>query len=164
MISKSGKTIICFLVLTLAGFIYGCTPRTALSADEQKQQKMIVEVIKSPCYGDCPVYDFKVFSTGQAELEAKNNMNWVGSYASRMSRSKIGHIRKMFERIDFFSLEDQYTSLESDAPTTEIWYKKGDQEKKVKFYGDGPEDLKNLITELQEIVDDTEWKRTVSEM
>jgi hypothetical protein len=104
------------------------------------------------------------YSTGNAELEAKNNMNWVGSYAARMSKSKISHIRKMFEKADFFSLEDQYSTLESDRSTTEVWYKKGDQEKKVRLYGEGPEELKSLIDELQEIVDDIEWKRKVSEM
>ena len=141
----------------------GCTKKAAPTG-EDLASKLILEVKRSPCYGDCPVYDFRVYSNGYAELDAKKNTNWVGAYSSRLSTSKMSGIKKMFQKAEYFSLEDSYSSTASDLPSTNIYYKYRGEEKTVNLYGDGPEQLKTLIDDIIKTVDEIEWKRKVTEM
>ena len=70
----------------------------------------------------------------------------------------------MFQKADYFSLEDSYSSTATDLPSTNIYYKYRSDEKTVNLYGDGPEQLKTLIDEIIKTVDEIEWKRKVTEM
>ena len=157
------KTFYSFLFITGVLVSTGCTKRAVPSGDELAS-KLIIEVKRSPCYGDCPVYDFRVYSNSFAELDAQKNTNWVGAYSARLSTGKMSGIKKMFQKSEFFTLEDSYSSPATDLPTTEIYYKHKGQEKTIKVYGDGPEQLKTLIEGIVETVDDIEWKRKVTEM
>jgi hypothetical protein len=91
-------------------------------------------------------------------------MNWVGSYQARVRSNVIGKTRKYFQTAEFFTLEDSYSVPASDLPTTEILYRSKDGEKKVKYYGSGPDRLKVLMEELEDLVDEIEWKRKVTDM
>ena len=158
------KTFIPLLLLIMVSGLVNCSPKITPSEEEDLASKLLLEVVKSPCYGDCPVYDFRIYSNGIARLDAKNNMNWVGAYQAKISRSRINHMKNLFNNAEFFTLEDQYTSTASDLPSTEIYYKKDSEEKRVKLYGEGPERLKDLISELEKEVDELDWKRMVTEM
>lgn len=121
---------------------------------------LLYELETTSCYGTCPVFKLQVYTNGYVKLEGKKHLDLIGQFESSLSKEQMNALKEEFEKISFFNLKDSYTSNFTDLPTKYITYHKDGESKQVMAYDNIPKDLKSLIKQLENLVDDLDWKET----
>jgi len=119
---------------------------------------VVFEQKKTPCYGDCPVYELKIYDNRTVEIEANQNLDLKGHFMAKISKERFDQIKNAFDQSDFFQYEEEYTSNMTDLPSTIITYRKGEKAKTIIDYDKAPESLKNLEKKLHNLIDELNWK------
>ena len=77
--------------------------------------ELVVTLQKTPCYGECPVYNFQVLDDGRATLSVgritseKFGLNLKeGDYEGTISSEKIQEIIDLAESVDYHNLKVKY--------------------------------------------------------
>ena len=105
----------------------------------------IIEMTKGPCFGTCPVYEFRIDGLGNATFKGTNFVTKEGEHSKQFSAAETNAIFDEFKTADFWSLEDEYTAPVTDLPTTWLSFYFMDRNKKIMCYYDMPVRLVNLI-------------------
>jgi len=121
--------------------------------------KLIIELETTSCYGTCPVYHLQIYSNGNAILNGIEHLDKIGNFKSNIEKEKLNELITSFENASFFELKDSYQSKFLDLPTKYISYYKNGESKKIMAYDKIPLVLSNLITELKQLVDTLEWEK-----
>ncbi len=134
----------------------------AIACASQKNQppKLLMEMSRSSCMGVCPVYIMQIYDNGLVQLVGEKNIEQIGTYKAMLTSEELIALKKQFDEIDFFTLEDEYVKRVSDLPTTYISYTLGDQTKRIKDYYGAPEGLKNLENYIQNYLKELKWDST----
>jgi len=109
------------------------------------QKKLIISLNKTACFGTCPVYKIKIYNNQSAIFEGVKFVEKEGSYNFKISKKEINTILNKAKKINFQKMEDEYTELITDLPTTYIMI----NNKQIKDYYGAPKELK----ELEEIIE-----------
>jgi len=109
------------------------------------QKKLIISLNKTACFGTCPVYKIKIYNNQSAIFEGVKFVEKEGSYNFKISKKEINTILNKAKKINFQKMEDEYTELITDLPTTYIMI----NNKQIKDYYGAPIELK----ELEEIIE-----------
>ncbi|MBT7896773.1 MAG: hypothetical protein HN564_07225 [Flavobacteriales bacterium] len=115
------------------------------SSTYEIQKKLIISLNKTACFGTCPVYKIKIYNNQSAIFEGIKFVEKEGSYNFKISKKEINTILKKAKKINFQKMEDEYTELITDLPTTYIMI----NNKQIKDYYGAPKELK----ELEEIIE-----------
>lgn len=115
------------------------------SSTYEIQKKLIISLNKTACFGTCPVYKIKIYNNQSAIFEGVKFVEKEGSYNFKISKKEINTILKKAKKINFQKMEDEYTELITDLPTTYIMI----NNKQIKDYYGAPKELK----ELEEIIE-----------
>ena len=119
---------------------------------------VIVEVVTTPCFGQCPVFDFHVEENGRAYFNGKRFVEFEGKYTTKLTDDQLNLIFKKAKKIDFFELESVYDEENvMDLPATYVFLRKGDQSKKIKARYNVPEDLKSYNRWLVDWIQTLQW-------
>lgn len=147
------------LLLFLLG-INGCknTEKAATGGNNLNRSAADNELLfrfeKTPCLGQCPVYEAEVYRSGKGRFNGKYHVEPEGQYAFWLPKAVLEHIEREAGQLNFFSLQDQYLSQATDFPSTFLTlYSKG-KSKTVQVEGEAPEALLNLNQYIhQQIMD-----------
>ena len=142
------------IVLGMVFFMFSCS-----SSKKFQEENICISMEKTSCYGHCPVYTINIYNNGYVKLEGRENIDKIGSFKSKISRERLDNLIELFINSDFFSLEDSYTSLFKDLPTTFVYFSKDNKSKKIKDYDGAPEKLKHLEEELVLLLENLSWKK-----
>jgi hypothetical protein len=71
---------------------------------------------RTECYGSCPSYKLIVSSDGAVAFTGKKYVKTVGSAQGRINPDQMKQLVAAFERIDYFSLRDDYGANGVYAP------------------------------------------------
>ena len=115
------------------------------SSTYEIKKKLIISLNKTACFGTCPVYKIKIYNNQSAIFEGIKFVEKEGSYNFKISKKEINTILKKAKKINFQKMEDEYTELITDLPTTYIMI----NNKQIKDYYGAPKELK----ELEEIIE-----------
>ena len=156
MIKLLAILLIVCLVITGFGACKTEQETLAINLDE-----VIITLERTACYGFCPVYTITIFGNGTVQYEGKEHVQTVGNQETEISEEKIRQIIREFERIDYFSLNDEYTERTiTDAPSAITSITMNMETKTIKHYhGDfsAPEELTELEDKIDEIVNSEQW-------
>ncbi|MFC1946547.1 DUF6438 domain-containing protein [Chloroflexota bacterium] len=145
-----------------------CLVVTGLGACKAEQEtpannldEVIITLERTACYGFCPVYTITIFGNGTVQYEGKEHVQTMGNQETEISEDKIRQIVEEFEKIDYFSLNDEYTERTiTDAPSAITSITMNMETKTIKHYhGDfsAPEELTELEDKIDEIVNSEQW-------
>jgi hypothetical protein len=140
--------IICLLLLILGS----CS---ILSPRNSENQLFYLE--KTACYGECPVYTLKIYSTGKMEYYGIRNTKFTGEYCADIPNRELEKLKLEFKKEKYFAMQDVYQSKASDLPTTITGYSERRNAKRITDYDKAPEALKHLEKMLEMIADTTNW-------
>ncbi len=113
-----------------------------IKSTNQNQQKEITELSlnmkKSGCFGECPIYDLAVQSDGKVIFDGKKYTKKIGKVESRLDKEKIKELINEIEKTKFFSLDNAYNydskncpvSM-SDLPNITLYIKLNGEEKTI---------------------------------
>ena len=123
------------------------------------EKNILIEFEKTSCSGTCPVFSVKIASTGFVIYEGKENVDMIGVYKSNLSENQLNQLINQFDNTDFFNLKNSYKSFMMDLPTKYITYYKNGQKKRIEAYDNIPDQISNLIGQIDELIEQMEWKK-----
>ena len=148
-----------FLLLAFAFFIAACE-----NDGYQYTGQDVIELEKDPCFGTCPVYQFKIDGKGNATFLGEKNVGKEGNWKRVFPPAETNELFQAFEQGDFWGFEDEYTAQVTDLPTTWVTFRMAGKEKKIKDYYGAPPALKELEKKAELLAESEEgWQKTGSE-
>lgn len=126
---------------------------------QTSQPYLAVSLTKTACYGQCPVYNFKLYSDCTATYNGTAFTDKIGDWKSKLTKKQFNSIIAEFKRSDFFEFKDRYYSEISDLPTTYLYYSDSNRDKKIMDYYGAPQELKDLEAMVEGLIDKLEWQQ-----
>lgn len=134
-------------------FILGCS-----ALKQSKDEKPVLFIEKSACYGPCPVYKSEIFLSGKMTFQGTSNTKLKGHYCANISKKDLSRLLAAFNNDTYFSFKDAYLSRVKDLPTTITGINYKEKHKKIQDYDKAPTELKALEKMFETLVDTTSWK------
>ncbi len=137
-------------------------PREKLLADAiaNYPDSLIAMLKKTPCYGRCPVFSFKIYSSGFVDYYGKANTEMEGLYSGKLTDENVAIVLKKIEKINFFELNNIYDTNVTDFPSVNVYANKDGKKKQIIDRQGGPKDLKELEALLDEMIKTVKWTKS----
>jgi len=157
------------LSLALLGLSVGCngagySDRTVISQGIPKDLKITLE--RTECFGFCPVYKLTIAADGSVVFEGRRFVKQEGVTKSSVSPERLKQLMAEFDRVNFFSLEDDYSetrlSCPTDQPSAITSIRINGKSKTINHYlgclePKVPKGLTELENKIDEIVNTAQW-------
>ena len=133
-------------------------------------QDLMITLERTACYGFCPVYKLTITADGAVVFEGRQFVKQEGAtIKSAISQERLKQLMAEFDRVKFFSLEDDYmnnprvcaeyrtdnssafTSVRIDGKSKAVRHYHGCSGPKV------PKELTELEDKIDEIVNTAQW-------
>ncbi|HEX2488543.1 MAG TPA: DUF6438 domain-containing protein [Blastocatellia bacterium] len=142
----------------------GYSDRAVIPQDIPRDLKITLE--RTECFGFCPVYKLTITADGSVVFEGRRFVKQEGVTISSVSPERLKQLMAEFDRVNFFSLEDDYSEIRLSCPTdqpsavTSIRIK--GKSKTVNHYlgclePKVPKGLTELENKIDEIVNTAQW-------
>ncbi|MCH8331339.1 MAG: hypothetical protein IH946_08145 [Bacteroidetes bacterium] len=125
--------------------------------NNSSNESTLIELKKTSCRGQCPVYTIIIYTTGKMTYKGEKNVEKQGRYEKKMSEEGIEKLIKTFKAAKFWDFKDEYTSRITDLPTTFISFSNKGKTKKIRDYHGAPEELKALEKMIEDIANAEGW-------
>lgn len=143
----AGKCFNAILMVLVSLLLFSCSgPKTIAEED------LLIEMKRTPCYGNCPVYTLKIDKNGKGLFEGVENVEKIGKFSFSLRHDELQELEKTFRQINFYQLKNIYEASVSDLPTTYISYHKDGRRKKIMDYYGAPEELRTLENNIETLV------------
>lgn len=130
-------------------------PETSKSAGDS----LVMEFSKTPCYGQCPVYNVKVYESGYAVWEGKNFTDRMGVYSTQIAASERQKFFAEAEAEGFFDFDKSYdNSMVQDLPSTSLMIQMDEERHRVTIRMAVPKDVKDYFEGAQEWFENQDWQ------
>ena len=155
---KKHLLFVVFLILVILSMT-GCAGNQTNTRSNLND--LVITLERTPCYGTCPVYTLTLFGDGKVVYEGKDFTKIRGRAETTISQAKIEQLVSEFEKIKYFSLNDNYTERTiTDAPSVITSITIDGKTKSIEHYhGDfsAPETLTQLEDKIDKIVNSDQW-------
>lgn len=128
--------------------------------EESPKDSLVVVYQRTPCFGTCPIFTFKLYESGYATYKGENFVDKMGNFEGLAPINAFDEIRKKADEIGYFQMKDSYNDpMVSDLPATitEIMSDAGTR-KYVKNRYNGPAEIQQLYPVIDSIIENIEWK------
>ena len=117
-----------------------------------------ISLVRTPCYGLCPVYEVIFHRDGKAEFTAQENLPKLGKFVGQVRLGTYGRLCYLIENSHFADLKPSYRAAWTDDTTCILTVTRGKITKAVSDYGRvGPIELWAIQELIDAIRDKTEW-------
>jgi len=142
--------------------ILACKTLKKTNTGKRLDQSTLFSSIKREyCYGNCPVYELRIFKNGDAIYHGIGNVELQGWYYSKLDNTDLDKLREKAREINYIDLDSTYYHPQGvDAPytTTSILINK--TFKKVRRQLKYPPKLLSFERVFDEIIESTNWEKT----
>lgn len=122
---------------------------------------VFITIERTSCFGSCPAYSAQIYTDGTVIYKGVDSVKITGEKQYKIPRERIKRLLEAFEKIDYFSLKDEYRTDENgmsvtDLPETITSISINGKRKQVINYYYGPkklDELENLIDFLTDLND-----------
>ncbi|MBT8220763.1 MAG: hypothetical protein KJP00_13115 [Bacteroidia bacterium] len=148
-----------YLIIVFCSMITmnSCASKKKIVTDTT-QLTRVLEVSKSPCFGECPVFTLSVYDNGLAVLDGQDNLKHIGLYHKILDKKVMASLMKTCDEAQLFSLKDSYMRRVMDLPTTSLAYSSDGQTKNISGNMDFPDGFKKVIKEVMDMIDEEDWE------
>ncbi len=117
------------------------------------QNKPLIFLQKTACYGTCPIYKATLYSNGKIVYKGDKFTPYIGEIETQLPEKDLMHLIDEYEKIQFGQYSSQYVNDKiSDVPSTIIQYK----EKQIIMRGfEVPPKLTALISKTEKMIEKT---------
>jgi hypothetical protein len=126
------------------------------AADVQEDAGSLRIVLeREACFGECPVYRLTIEGSGAVTFEGRGAVLVEGIVRTRIDPARVAALAARFRTANFQDLRDSYSGPGSDAPTYRLTFAQGARAKTVVDYLGTRAGMPAVVTELQQLVDET---------
>jgi hypothetical protein len=131
---------------------------------------VVITLERYECYGECPVYSISIRGDGTVVYKGKKFVKVKGERRYKIPKEKVAELVDKFYEIDYFSLEDEYTTVVdadgsvtvvTDLPGAQTSITIGGRTKRVYNYFGGPAALEELERQVDEITESVKYVRRI---
>jgi membrane dipeptidase len=128
-------------------------PGTAAGAQALATAAGPIEITlqRTPCFGTCPEYTVTLRDDGTVSYVGRQYVRVSGQHSWKIDPSAVRALAREMVAAGFFELQDVYTDLRTDNPTTYTSLTIGTRSKKIKDYVSGPPTLKDIEKRIDEV-------------
>jgi ankyrin repeat protein len=76
-----------------------------------------ITLARTGCFGTCPSYNVEVRGDGSVLYEGRGYVAFTGTHRGLVPQSNVIELAKLFEKADYYSLQNEYTASVTDSPT-----------------------------------------------
>jgi Domain of unknown function (DUF6438) len=127
-----------------------------------EQRYVVAKIKKTPCYGQCPVYEAEFWSDGTATFKGVNNVKNMGDFEAKFDPKIAREISDRADRIGYFSMNGEYPmggEKIADLPYTITEIRRGDMIKHIDNNYDSPPALQEFEEYLAALAAGMEWRK-----
>lgn len=124
--------------------------------------QLLLSFSKKGCYGNCPEYDFKMFSNGHLVYVGQAKVKNLGNYEARIDPLRIYKIYQIADQYQFFQMDNFYPKngkLIGELPSTHTFLKKEAIEKTIHNNHDSPAELRKFESFLEDWINTILWNK-----
>ena len=144
----------------VVGLLSSCM-HSEVEIDMADLDDLTIELVRTRCYGTCPVYAVEIKGDGTATYCGVGFVKEAGERSRKIELSKIIQLVDAFEAANFYALDDEYAATVTDNPTTVLSIVHKGRNKSVVDYVGEQAGMPKVVTELQDAVDEiagaAEW-------
>ncbi|MBT5402189.1 MAG: hypothetical protein HOL28_01965 [Crocinitomicaceae bacterium] len=131
---------------------------TATDSGVFEMGEVVTVLERGACFGRCPIYKVKIYSSGYASYEGVNFVDQIGLYQTQFSEKELADIA--LKGIEF-GLDTMALSYDqprvTDLPTTYIGTTINGELKTIKMRYGYPESLRHYRNFLEELIKSKTW-------
>ena len=144
------------ILLALSFFLL--TAQKCSKEKYEHTENSVIEIVKTPCFGSCPEYSFKIKGNGMAEYNGKRSVELEGTHVRTFPPDTANYVFNAFVDANLWQYKNEYTEQVTDLPTTYLSFTHEGKTKRIKMYYGYPEELENLANMLQELAFSKGWQ------
>lgn len=84
---------------------------------DTNERTFFASIVRTPCYGNCPTYEMKIYTDGFVELRGIRGIDLIGKYTTQISQNQIQNFKIRANRTGFMDMEDSYDGMITDVPS-----------------------------------------------
>jgi membrane dipeptidase len=123
----------------------------AATPQASAQDPIEITLERTICFGTCPAYTLSIKGDGTVSYTGTQFVKTTGSHTWKIDPAAVRALAKEMQDAGYFDLQDSYTSLMTDNPTTYTSLTIGSRTKKIKDYVAGPPRLKELEARIDDV-------------
>lgn len=145
------------IIFFLALLTYACldTPKPLKVKESQK----VIEMSKSPCFGNCPEYNITIYETGIATFQGIRNTDRLGLFMKKIGQERVQQIINKCVSANLMQFQDVYKSDVPDLQTVTIVYYEGKEKKTIAGKRERPLKVLEIEELLDEIAFSADWEK-----
>ena len=89
--------------------------------NKNTENRILIEYYRGPCYGQCPIYLFRLYSNGNAEFYGRNFVTMTGKWERKYPKETVD-LADNFLKSNIYSFKDYYEREVSDASEVDLAY------------------------------------------
>lgn len=138
--------------------------KTGAEVFDQTKPQLVASLRRTPCFGKCPSFEVKFFSSGLAEFRGKANVPRIGHFQATMKTEWLADFLKEAESRGFFQFEDLYPPNRqkiADLPITLTSISFGGRTKSIENRFDSPVSLREFERYFEQKMEQLDWKSVI---
>ncbi|MCC5636771.1 DUF6174 domain-containing protein [Nostoc sp. CHAB 5844] len=131
-----------------------------LNQNTKKLRHGIITLQRTACFGACPIYKITIFPNGRVVYEGERFVKVVGKRTARISPQAVRRLVAEFEKVNYFSLANNYQGGPTDLPSAITSLTVGKQQKTINHYlgsPNAPQALTALENKIDAVVNFQRW-------
>ena len=119
------------------------------------EKKLMIQLKKTPCYGECPIFVFQIYSDYTVIFKGIRFVDMVGTYQGSISEKQYVNLINTFETISFKSFDTTYKrEFIADLPSIILTY----DDFQIEIHEDiAPKELSSITASLEDLYKSIEW-------
>jgi len=126
----------------------------------KKLRSGIITLQRTACFGTCPIYKLTIFPDGRVVYEGERFVKVVGKRTARISPQAVRKLVAEFDKLNYFSLSNNYQGGPTDLPSAITSLTIGKQQKTINHYlgsPNAPQALTALENKIDTVVNSQRW-------
>lgn len=119
---------------------------------------MYFGMYRSPCFGQCPVYNLDIDTAGHAVIEAKRFFDFQGFHEASLTAAQMQFIADKANETGYFTFDHVYDANVTDLPSTLTILQTSSELQWVYDRLNAPEGLGQFEASMDSLIRSLDWK------
>jgi hypothetical protein len=135
-------------------------PENQPPSQADSRVRCIVSFQKTACFGQCPVFEAKIFSDGRAEYFGEKYAPHIGHFSAKLTKNWLADFMKTAQNYAFFDLESYYPTSHQkipDLPMTVTFVEFEGKKWRIEDHFDAPLALRDFEKKVETQIEALDW-------
>ncbi len=122
-----------------------------------KDDSLFVTIERTACFGKCPTYKTRIYTSGYVIFDGKMNVDKIGRFSTKLSKEEIETLKQKINEVNYFELNDKYDGPATDLPSVITSVALNGFRKSITARYEVPAELKSFQIFIDKLFVDKNW-------